>query len=120
MNEIITVGGVEYTATKVSTGINTISFMLQDLTEDEAKSVFEAVQSLSVGDDGGVYGEYPDVEFESVTIGADDSVTVSMHILSKTEKQIRDLQKAVTGHDTAMAEHDVAIAGLMFGGDVNE
>ena len=44
MNEIITVGGVEYTATKVSTGINTISFMLQDLTEDEAKSVFEAVQ----------------------------------------------------------------------------
>lgn len=117
MNEIIKVGGESYTATNVSTGINMISFMLSDLTEDEAKTAFENVKSLSVGDENETYGEYPDVEFESITIGADDTVTVTMHIPSKTEKQIRDLQKVVTGHDAAIAEHDEAIAAMMFGGE---
>lgn len=117
MNETIKVGGESYAATNVSTGIDMISFMLPDLTEDEAKIAFENVKSLSVGDDSGIYGEYPDVEFESITIGADGSVTVAMHIPSKMEKQIRDLQKVVTGHDAAIAEHDEAIAAMMFGGE---
>lgn len=95
MSEIITVGGKSYTAAMVSTGINTISFILQNLTEDEAKAVFETTQSLSVGDDSEIYGEYPDVEFESIIIGADGNVTVTMHIPTKMEKQIKDLQEAV-------------------------
>lgn len=118
MNEIITVGDVEYTTTKVSTGINTISFTLSDMTEDDAKTIFEAAKMLSVGDENGVYGEYPDVEFESIMIDAEGSITVTMHILSKMEKQIKSLQEAVSGHDEAIAEHDEAIAAMMFGGEV--
>lgn len=120
MNEIITVGGLEYTGIKVSTGIDSISFMLPDLTENEAKAIFEAAKSLSVGNENGIYGEYPDVEYESITIGANGSITVTMHIPTKTERQIRDLQETVTGHSESIAEHDEAIAGILFGGETNE
>lgn len=118
MNEIIKVGGESYAATNVSTGINMISFMLSDLTEDEAKTAFENVKSLSVGDENETYGEYPDVEFESITIGADDTVTVTMHIPTKMEKQLRDLQETVFSHGAAIAEHDEAITAMMFGGEL--
>lgn len=120
MSEIITVGGESYTTTKVSTGINTISFMLSDLTADEARTVFENAKSLSVGDGNEVYGEYPDVEYQSITIDAKGKVTVTMHIPTKTERQIKDLQDAVAGHDVAIAEHDEAIATIIFGGETNE
>lgn len=110
MNEIITIGGAEYITTKVSTGIESISFVLTGLTEEEAKTAFESAKSLSVGDENGIYGEYPDVEFESIMIDSEGSITVTMYIPSKMEKQIRDLQEAV-------AEHDEAIAAIMFGGE---
>lgn len=95
MSEIISVGGKSYTAAKMSTGIDTISFTLSNVTEAEAKTAFKAARSISVGDDGEIYGEYPDIEFESIIIGADGNITVTMHILTKMEKQIKDLQEAV-------------------------
>lgn len=111
MNEIITVSGVNYSATNVVTGTNTISFTLSELVADEADAIFRNAKSLTVGDEtNAVYGEYPDVEFQSLTIGADEDVTVTMHILTETEKQIRDLQ-------TSQAEQDEAIAVMMFGGE---
>lgn len=110
MKETITVGGVKYTATNVTTGLNSISFMLPDLTEDEAKAAFKNAKSLTVGDEKTAYGEYPDVEFVSITIGADESITVTMYILTETEKQIRELQVSVS-------EHDEVIAAMMFGGE---
>lgn len=110
MNETITVGGVKYTVTNVDTGLNSISFLLPDLTEDEAKAAFKNAKSLTVGDGKTAYGEYPDVEFVSITIGADESVKVSMHILTETEKQLRELQ-------VSQLEQDEAIAAMMFGGE---
>ncbi len=111
MKETITVGGVKYTATNLATGLNSISFMLHDLTEDEAKAAFKNAKSLTVGDGKNDYGEYPDVEFVSITTGADESVTVTMHILTKTEKEIRELQ-------VSQSEQDEAIVTMMFGGEV--
>lgn len=109
MNETITIDGVKYTVTNVDTGLNSISFMLPDLTEDEAKAAFKNAKSLTIGDGQTAYGEYPDVEFVSITIGEDESVMVRMHILTKTEKQIRELQ-------VSQSEQDEAIAELLYGG----
>ena len=116
MNEIITAGGVKYTSKNVTTGIDTISFTLVSPMEDP-ESAFREVTELTVGDEQEtVYGQYPDVEYESITISADGSVTVSMHILTKTEKQIKELQVSQTEQDKAIAEQDEAIAEIFFGG----
>ena len=116
MNEIITAGGVKYTSKNVTKGIDTISFTLVSPMEDP-ESAFREVTELTVGDEQEtVYGQYPDVEYESITISADGSVTVSMHILTKTEKQIKELQVSQTEQDKAIAEQDEAIAEIFFGG----
>ena len=114
MNEIITTSGVSYVAKNVTTGVNTISFVLTELTADEAETVFKDSESLTVGaEDGTTYGDYPHVTFESITKDADGNITVTMHILTKNELQIKELQES-------QAEQDEAIALLMFGGEANE
>lgn len=111
MNEIITASGTNYTVENVTTGINTISFTVTDPAAVDVEAVFKEVKGLTVGDtEGTAYGKYPDVEFESLTISADGKVSVAMHILNETEKQIRDLQ-------VSQAEQDEAIAAMMFGGE---
>lgn len=110
MNEIITANGVGYTAKNVTTGINTISFTLIDPVEDP-EAAFREVKELAVEDEQGtVYGQYPNVEYESLTIVADGSVTITMHILTKTETQIRELQ-------ASQAEQDEVIAEILYGGE---
>lgn len=111
MNEIITAGGANYTVENVTTGINTISFTVTDPAAGDVEEIFKEVKELTVGDtEGAVYGKYPDVEFESLTISADGKVSVAMHILDRTEKQIRELQ-------ASQAEQDEVIAAMMFGGE---
>lgn len=113
MKEIITVNGVSYAAQNVTTGANSISFVLTDLSVEEAETVFRNAESLTVGSEEEVYGTYPNVSFESVTKDVDGNVSVTMHILTKTELQIKELQ-------VSQAEQDEAIATLMFGGESNE
>lgn len=113
MKEIITVNGVSYAAQNVTTGINTISFVLTELSAEEAETVFKDCESLTVGTEEEVYGNYSNVTFESITKDADGNVSVTMHILTKSELQIKELQ-------VSQAEQDEAIATLMFGGNDNE
>lgn len=118
MNEIITAGGVEYAAQSIKTDINTISFKLSGLTADEAREAFINIEALTVGSGGDdVYGKYPDVKFSSVTLEADDSITVTMHILSDVEKQIREVQKTQNEMRASLREHDEVIAELLYGGE---
>lgn len=117
MNEIIIAGGVEYAAQDVTTSVNTISFKLSELTADAAREAFNDVETLAVGNGtDNIYGEYPNVKFLSVTLAVDGSITVTMHILSETEKQIRELQEAQTKIQTSVREHDEIIAELLYGG----
>lgn len=110
MNETITVNGANYTAKNVLTGIDTISFTLTE-PMDDPEAAFREAKSLTVGDAGGTaYGQYPDVDYESLTIAADGSVTVTMHILTTTEKQIRELQVSQTEQDEVLAE-------ILYGGE---
>lgn len=114
MNEVITVGGVNYTATKVTTGINTISFTLSDLTAEDVYAAFKNATSLEVGEAAGAsYGQYPDVRFDQMTIYADDSITVTMRIPTEIEQQISALQ-------VSQSEQDEAIAELLYGGEVSD
>lgn len=113
MKEIITVNGVAYAAQNVTTGANSISFTLTELTAEEAETVFRDCEALTVGTEEEVYGNYPNVTFESIAKDVDENVTVTMHILTKEEMQIKELQ-------VSQAEQDEAIAVLMFGGEANE
>ena len=113
MNEIITVNGTAYSTENVTTGANSISFVLTDLTIEEAETAFKECESLTVGTEDTVYGEYPHVYFESVSKDVDGIVTRTMHIPTKEELQIKELQ-------VSQAEQDEAIATLMFGGEANE
>lgn len=109
MNEIITAGSEKYTATNVITGLNHISFTLPGLTVEEAETAFKNAGSLTVGDgEDYVYGEYPNVAYGSVTKDADGNVSVSMHILTRDQVQIRKLQ-------VSQGEQDEAIAELLYG-----
>lgn len=110
MKELIIIGDVSYVVEKVETKVNTISFTIENLIPEDIEAAFKDVKSLIVGNtDGEVYGEYPDVEYESVIITAEGKITVTMHILTKDEKQIRDLQ-------ISQAEQDEAIAQMLYGG----
>ena len=117
MNEIITANGVKYTVQNLNTGLNTISFMVQGLTVEDAEAAFRNVVSLTIGTIGTdeaediVYGEYPNVTYESITKDAEDNITVTMHIPTKTELQIAELQES-------QAEQDEVIATMMFGGEL--
>ncbi len=117
MNEIITVDGVNYTTKNVITGIDTISFTLVNPMENP-EATFRNVTELTVRDEQDtVYGQYPDVEYKSLTIAADGSITITMHILTKTERQIRQLQASQAEFRVSQAEQDEAIAAMMFGGE---
>lgn len=120
MNEILTANSIAYTVENVETGINTISFRIVNPVPDDTEAAFKDVKSLTVGTAEEVYGEYTDVEYESLTIKATGEIIVAMHILSETEKQIRNLQATQAEHGEAIAEHDEAIAAMMFGGEANE
>lgn len=117
MNEIITANGVKYTVQNLNTRLNTISFMVQGLTVEDAEAAFRNVVSLTIGTIGTdeaediVYGEYPNVTYESITKDAEDNITVTMHIPTKTELQIAELQES-------QAEQDEVIATMMFGGEL--
>jgi hypothetical protein len=112
MNEIITVNGVKYTVHDVSTAPNNISFVVEKITLDEAEEIFKNVTALTVApadNDADEYGDYPHIEFASISKDADGNITVTMHILTQIELQIKDLQ-------TTQAEQDEAIAEMLFGG----
>lgn len=117
MNEIIVVGGENYTATNVTTGTDAISFTISGLTVEEVHTAFKNARSLTLGDGTNTYGNYPNVEFESITIDAEEDITVVMHILNRIEVQIRELQAAQAELQVATAEHDKVIATMIFGGE---
>lgn len=114
MNEIIKINDQNYTVRNVNTGLDTISFVIDDSAAGDVEALFRSTKALEVGNEAGeMYGNYPNVEFESLTIHADESISITMRILSKMEMQISALQ-------ISQDEQDAAIAAMMFGGEGNE
>lgn len=115
MNEIIIVGGVNYATTKVTTGMNTISFTLSDIAVNDAYAVFKTAESLKIaGEEDVVYGLYSDVKFDHLTIYDNGTIIVTMRIPTELEKRISALELSQTEQDEVIAEM------LYGGGDTNE
>lgn len=111
--EYITANGVEYAAKVVTTSTNSISFVLDGQQIGEIETAFRSVTDLTVaGEDKSVYGTYSNLSFDSAKVSENGSITVVMHIPSKEELRIAALE-------TAVAEHDEAIAEI-YGGGSNE
>lgn len=103
--EIITCNGVSYNAEKIITLLNGISFSVTDRTAEEMKTAFKNATTLTVSDqDGQIYGIYENLQYESVTEDAEGIVTITMHIPSKLELQIAQLQASQAEQDEAIAE----------------
>ena len=120
LNEIITADGIDYVVQNISTGLNTISFVVQKMTVYEAEAVFRNVTALTVKPvDGEVYGEYPIVSYASVLKDADGTVTITMRIPTHIELEIAELQKSQAATDKSQAEQDEVIAELLYGGGEN-
>ena len=103
--EIIKANGVLYNAENISTSLDSISFTVTDKTATEMKESFKTVTELTVSDESGQeYGKYENLSFESVTEYENGSVMVTMHIPSKMELQIKELQESQAEQDTAIAE----------------
>ena len=120
LNEIITTGGIDYAVQNLCTGLNTISFVVQEMTVDEAELTYKNVTDLAVkSEEGDVYGEYPNVVYASVTKDAEGYVAVSMRIPTQMEQQIAELQESQAATDKSQAEQDEVIAELLYGGGEN-
>lgn len=103
--EIIKAKGVSYDAEKVTTSTNSISFTVRDKTAEEMKTEFQDATELTVSDtDGNEYGVYKNLSFESVTEYADGTVTVTMHIPTALELEVKQLQVSQAEQDDAIAE----------------
>ena len=90
MNEIITVNGVAYTVQNVTTGANSISFVLTNLTIEEAETAFKSAESLTVGTEEETYGNYPNVSFESVARMQKVSYQLQCTSLQKRNYRLRN------------------------------
>lgn len=103
--EYITADGVEYAAKSVTTSTNQIIIAMDGQQIGAIEEAFRPVTDLTVsGEDKSVYGTYTGLSFESATVSADGSVTVVMHIPSAKELRITALETAVAEHDEAIAE----------------
>lgn len=108
--EYITASGIEYATKSVTTSTNQIRFTVEGQKIGEIETAFRRVTDLIVsGEDKQVYGAYSNLSFESATVLADGSITVVMHIPSEQELRL-------TAIETAIAEHDEAIAEI-YGGE---
>ena len=107
--EYIKANGTEYECQSVTTGLDSISFVMAGQEISAIKTSFKDVTALEVsGEDKTVYGTYENLSFESATVYTDDSIRVTMHIKSDTEVRLENLEQS-------QSEQDEMIAELMFG-----
>ena len=93
--EYITANGIQYGCIEVNTTVDTISFRMEGNAE-ELKEAFLAIGELEVSStlEDTPYGQYKYLRFCSATINSDDTVTITMHIMSDMEVRVLELEKA--------------------------
>lgn len=95
MKEFININGTKYEV-QVNMGLDRMLIQMPaGITADTAANMFKDMKEINIIDEeNNVFGAYPYVEYNAVTTSADDTVTISMKILTKTEQDIADLQKS--------------------------
>lgn len=109
--EYIKANDIEYKCSTVTTGINSISFVMEGQAIEDIHTAFKDVTELTVsGEDKTTYGIYENLSFVSATVNAENLVSVTMGIKSALEADVDALK-------VSQAEQDELLAGLMFGGE---
>lgn len=109
--EIIKANGMEYSCKIVTTGVNSISFTVEEQEITAIEAAFREVTDLEVmGTDEVAYGTYENLVFESATVYEEGTVSVTMHIKTSDELWKESVE-------ATQAEQDEAIAALMYGGE---
>jgi hypothetical protein len=111
--EYITANGTIYKCSKVTTGLDSISFTFiqENVSIDTIVEQFKTVTELSVSDDENneQYGIYNNLEFKALSISANGNMTVTMFIRSNMEIRLENLE-------ISQAEQDDVLAELIYGG----
>lgn len=95
-------------------------FVVLDMQYQDAVEAFQGAESVTFldGYEGNATGRYPDVEFQRAAYGggpqegeepadgsqARDVSTVQLHILTKMEAKMRNVERVLMQHDLAFAE----------------
>lgn len=104
-NEYVIIGDENYKTEFISTGADSISFVLEDMTIADAVEKFSGVTELKVsGADLEPYGAFGNLTFKSATVDANIFVTVVFHIASAEEVRIVMLEQTQAEQDEVIAE----------------
>lgn len=94
MKEIVTANGIMYECINVSTGLDSISLLMENQNADDLEVFFREVTELTVSMEGEEepHGVYKDLKFESITKYLDGTVSVTMHIKDEMEKRLEKIE----------------------------
>ena len=103
--EYITANGTKYECKTITTGVNSISFVMEGQDFASVETAFREVTKLTVsGEDGVTYGTYENLSFESATVYEDGTVGVTMHIKSQLEVRLDNIEASQELQDEAIIE----------------
>lgn len=112
--EHIKAGGIEYECQKVTTGTDSITFIIGGQTVESIHKAFKDVTELTIlGEDKKIYGIYSGLSFALASVDTDDIVTVTMLIKPDLELRLEKVEISQDIQDGAIVE----LAGIISGGE---
>lgn len=112
--EYIKAGGIEYECQTVTTGTESITFIIGGQTVESIHKAFKDITELTVlGEDKKIYGIYSGLSFALASVDVDDIVTVTMLIKPDLERRLEKVEVSQDIQDGAIVE----LAGIISGGE---
>lgn len=117
MKEFVTANGRIFECTSVTTGLDSITFKMENQDADDLEAFFRDVNGLTVAFEGeeqphGIYEEPQfSLAFESITKFEDGSTAVRMHIKNEIERRLDKLEMSQELQDGAIMELAESIGG---------
>lgn len=112
--EYIKAGGIEYECQKVTTGTDSITFIIGGQTVESIHKAFKDITELTIsGEDKKTYGIYSGLTFSLASVDADDTVSVTMLIRPDLERRLEKVEASQDIQDEAIVE----LAGIISGGE---
>lgn len=112
--EYIKAGGIEYECQTVTTGTESITFIIGGQTVESIHKAFKDITELTVlGEDKKIYGIYSGLSFALASVDVDDIVTVTMLIKPYLERRLEKVEVSQDIQDGAIVE----LAGIISGGE---
>lgn len=112
--EYIKADNIEYECQTVTTGTDSITFIMEGQAVESIHTAFKDVTELTVsGEDKKTYGIYSGLSFASAAVDADDTVSVTMLIRPDLERRLEKVEASQDIQDEAIVE----LAGIISGGE---